>query len=285
MKRFRYFVSACVFAMTICMVIVTSAHASPELRKTVMVSTMTEAALSVTSLVKARTGQDVRNFGWSARYSDREWTFYGSGTAGNNKVSISMSGYIWGEQGQDLIVVYSGSGQSGDEPVLIHGKADWPFDRQKKDYFTTDFRHVMKLGKNSYWGWVAGAEILVGGALGAGGAIVGTSLATGGLALGAAAWIGGAGAVAGSSGLVSLSSSVKSLQETSVPVAAPALPARPAPPAQGEPIKPQDGKIVVAMFKDGKIEGSGPDASNTVTGTFDNKSGNAKGEIGRTEKR
>ena len=261
------------------------AQGSAELRKTVMVSTMTEAVLSVTALVKARTGQDVRNFSWSSRYSDREWSLEGSGTAGDRKVMVTMSGFVWGDEGQDLMVTYSGSGVSGDEPILLHGKADWPFDKQRKDYFTTDFRHAMKLGKNSFWGWVAGAEVLVGGVLGAGGAIAGTAAATGGLALGAAAWIGGAGAVAGSSGLVSLSQTVKSLQDSSTPVAAPALPSRPEPPKKGEPLKPQDGRIIVAMFKDGTIAGSGPDASNVVSGSFSIKSGTAKGEIGRTEKK
>jgi hypothetical protein len=261
------------------------AQGSAELRKTVMVSTMTEAALSITALVKARTGQDVRNFAWSSRYSDREWSLTGSGVAGNRKVSVTMSGFVWGDEGQDLLVAYSGSGMSGDEPILLHGRADWPYDKQRKDYFTTDFRHAMKLGRNSFWGWVTGAEILVGGVAGAGGAVVGTAAATGGLALGAAAWIGSAGAVAGSSALVSVSQAVKSLQETSAPVAAPALPPRPEPPAKGEPIKPQEGKIIVAMSKDGRIEGSGPDASNVVSGSFDNKSGIAKGEIGRTEKK
>jgi len=246
---------------------------------------MTEAALSVTALVKARTKQDVRNFVWSSRYSDREWTFNGSGSAGGRKVSITMSGYVWGEEGQDLIVVYSGTGQSDDEPILIHGKADWLYDKQRKDYFTTDFRHAMKLGKNSFWGWVTGAEILVGGVVGAGGAVAGATVASGGVALGAAAWIGGAGAVAGSSALVSVSQAAKSLQESSAPVAAPALPARPEPPAKGEPLKPQEGKIIVAVSKDGRIEGSGPDAANAVSGSFDNKSGNAKGEVGRTEKK
>jgi hypothetical protein len=245
---------------------------------------MTEAALSITALVKARTGQDVRNFSWSSRYSDREWSLEGSGTAGDRKVMVTMSGFVWGDQGQDLMVTYSGSGVSGDEPILLHGKADWPFDKQRKDYFTTDFRHAMKLGKNSFWGWVTGAEILVGGVVGGGGAIAGTAAATGGLALGAAAWIGGAGAVAGSSALVSVSQAAKSLQESSAPVAAPALPPRPEPPAKGE-LKPQEGKIIVAMSKDGRIAGSGPDVSNLVSGSFDNKSGTAKGEIGRTEKK
>jgi hypothetical protein len=224
------------------------AQSTAEVRKGLIVATIAETMLASASLTQTHARQSLREFKWSSRYSDREWSLTGTGSTGNRKITISVSGFIWGDQGQDLLVTYAGSGMSGDEPILLYGRADWPYDRERKDYLTTDFRHAMKFGKNSFWGWVTGSEIVVGGVVGAGGAVATTTVATGGLALGAAAWIGGAGAVAGSSALVSVSQAVKSLQESNTPVAAPALPPRPEPPAKGEPLKPQDGKIIVVRI-------------------------------------
>ena len=273
----------CMFAIGFVSVLVSSANASPDLRKAAIVSTMTEAALSAAALLRDGTGQELRGFTWSSKYSDRNWTFSGSGLAGDRKVSIFMTGYVWGEAGEDLLLTYAGTGSSGDEPMEFQGKADWFYDKADKDYFKTDFRLVMKFGKNSWWGWVVGSEILAGATIGAVAAVAGTTIATGGIALGATAWIGAGGAVFGASSLVSVSETVRSVRESSEPAAAPAPPARPMPPSKGEPLKPKKEKLYVAISKDGRILGTGPDGSSILTGFFDNKSGNAKGGIAQSE--
>jgi hypothetical protein len=95
-------------------------------------------------------------------------------------------GCVWGDQSQDLLAVYSGSGFNGDESIVIHGRADWPYDKQREDYVTADFRQMVKFERQSVWSWVAGAEIVAGGAIGADAAPTveaGASVATGDLRL------------------------------------------------------------------------------------------------------
>ncbi|SRR5258706_9129162 len=138
------------------------------------------------------------------------------------------------------------------------------------------------LGTNSFWGWVVGSEIIVGGTIGAGAAVAGAAVATGGVALGAAAWIGAGGAVAGSSALVSVRNTIRVIRESGQPVAAPAAPERPAAPSKSEPLKPEKDKVYITMSKDGKIQATRPDGSTVLTGNFDNKSGNAKASVTET---
>jgi hypothetical protein len=57
-----------------------------------------------------------------------------------------------------------------------------------------DFHLVTKFGDHSYWGWMLGAEIVVGGTVGGAGAVATATIATSSAAVAASPWIALAGA-------------------------------------------------------------------------------------------
>lgn len=259
-------------------------NASPEFRKAAILSTMTEAALSTLSLMQDHLGGDVQGFSWSATYSSRDFTFYGRGVIGKQKVSFAMSGYIWGNDKQDLLITYSGTGESDKERISLNGRADLPFDKDNVDHMTMDFSQVMKFGENSHWGWVKGSEILIGGTLGAGAALTIAGASTGGVALIGSLSIGGMGAATGADLFLSLSKSVVSpLTESHEPVDPPSQPERPSSPGEDNPIKLAPGQILTAVFKDGRLSGYGP-SEITLSGLYDKQRNYAKGEISSSKR-
>ena len=192
-----------------------------------------------------------------------------------------MTGYLWGQDEEGWLITYSGLGSVGDDEIRIHGQANWPYDEEVADYRGVDFQHVMKFGTDSFWGWVLGAETIVGGTIGAGAAVAGSAVATGGVAVGAAAWIAAGGAVAGSSALIGVSAAAHTLLESNEPVPSPPAPDRPPPPATGEQLVPSDGTIFTALSHDGAIIASGPDGTHILRGGFkwDEVRGSADGTI------
>ncbi len=56
-----------------------------------------------------------------------------------------------------------GDWAAGDEQIHDHGRTIWPRG-SSSDY---EFQHVMEFGSHSLWGWMKGAEIVVGGTIGA----------------------------------------------------------------------------------------------------------------------
>lgn len=284
MSGFQRNVLGCALTFVVCCGSI-SAHASPEIRKAAILSTMAEAMISAASLTRQQYGSGFSDFSWHATYSDRDWSVIGSAEFEKRTVTFRMTGYAWGEDGQDLLLTYAGDGGrdlvpdgSKKESIHISGRSDWFFDSTKSDYLAMDFRHVMKFGDHSTWGWVLGSEILVGGVVGVGGAIVtaGAAIATGG----AAVAVGVAGALAMVPGLVSMSDTVMTRYESGKQATPSDLPPRPTLPPKLGPLEPAKNKLYVLVSKDGRLQGSGPEGA-CLTGTFSEKSGDVEGRITR----
>lgn len=259
------------------------AGASPETQRAIIVSTAIEAVLATGSLANDRGPGKIKELKWSVEYTERNWTAALEGKIQDDEFKVAISGYLWGEENATWLVGYSGSGTKGKEPVLVHGQAIWRYDRDRKDHTTMDFRHVVKFGTNSIWGWVVGAEIIVGGTIGGAGAIVGSTAASGGTALPAAPIIGVVGAMTGAGVMISISANAKSIfTNPASPPNPPPLPQRPAAPKPGQSLSPDKEKIYVAVGKDGQVWGSGPDDTLVITGRLDNgtsKDGSGTGSI------
>lgn len=127
-----------------------------------------------------------------------------------------------------------------------------------EDYNEMDFRQVVKFGENTTWGWVMGAEIIFGGAVGG----------VGGLAAGPAGGL--FSAVVTAAALVGASAGAKSLLTSDEPASPPEMPARPTRPIEGDQIDPnEDGLILTVILPDGEISGSGLDPRFRVRGAHE----------------
>lgn len=254
------------------------AHASPELRRAAILTTIAEAAVASASLIQDRTdGAKTQEISWSATYTERDWSLRAEGSVRGEVIDFVMTGYLWGRDQESWLLTFSGLGKVGSESIGIHGRADWRYDREASDYRNIDFRQVVKFGENSVWGWVLGAETIIGGTIGAGGAVAGSAVATSGVALGAAPWIAAGGALAGSTALIGASAAAKSLLESDEPVPPPPAPEPPAAPAAGQELLPSEGTIFTAVSHDGRIMASGPGGTQILIGAF--KLGTANGSI------
>lgn len=232
----------------------------PRLREMVILTTISEAVLATHSLVQARAEGNFEILSWNATYTEREWLLEAQGKTSAQDFKLTMTGYLWGAEGTSWTVAFSGLGRLGEEAVQIHGQAEWTYDPKLSDYRDMDFRQVAKFGSNTFWGWVLGSEIVIGGAIGA----------TGGLVAGPAGSIGGA--IVIGSAAVGLSSGAKYLLESDEPVDPPEPPKRPVPPKEGEDLRAD---IMTAVFPNGEIQGTGLDGV-TLNGKF-TKDGYAEG--------
>ncbi len=255
------------------------ANASPEVRKAANLMTMSEAVLATITLVSQRFDVKIEKLSWSANFSERQWMARLNGNINQKDSQMTITGYGWGGDEETLFVNYSGTGTVGGESLLIHGTAKWIYDKEASDYQRMDFQQVTKIGQNSFWGWVLGAEIIVGGAGGAFVAVAGSTAATGGLALGAAPWIAAGGAAGGVATLITISVGAQSLLETDMPPPAPPKPKRPTPPKKGDTISPKEGNIIIAISTKNTISGSAVDGVHFLSGMYLFEEGVAQGTI------
>lgn len=270
------------------------AQGVPELHHAVIALSTSEALLALAAQIKSQVEDDDAKLDWRISYTATTWQVRCFGSTRVGPVKASLLGTLRGKEGRDdLLVAYSGAGELGGdskrkaEPFIVHGTVDWPYDKQRGDYFTTDFRHLTKFGENSTWKWIVGGEILVGSAVGIAGGIGATALVVGTGALGLLAWIAAAGAsgtaaIGAASGLISISESVQKHFTGNSPVGAPDLPKRPEVPSQEKPFEWRDGKILVAIDRQGRIVGRGPTASNGIQGTFSKERGDGQGLVARS---
>lgn len=256
-----------------------AAFAQSEIGRAANVMTISEALLAETALVSEHFAESADNFTWSANYAERHWVATMNGMMKNQESLLTMTGFLWGDDGESMTVSYSGMGQIGGEPVLVHGQASWLYDPETEDYQAMDFQHVTRIGENSIWGWVLGAEIVVGGAVGGVVAVGGSSAVTGGLALGAAPWIAAGGAAGGVATFITISTGTKELLEADSAPPPPTPPERPQLPKEGEDIGPSAGRIVVAMTDEGRLTGSAVDGTHVLEGTYSLSEGFAEGII------
>jgi hypothetical protein len=243
------------------------AEVTPEVRRVASLTTATEAALATTSLIKDRGLGKPLQAEWSITFSDRNWVL----NIKSPEFGYTMAGFLWGGDTEDW-VIYSGLGSTGKEPIFISGKAVWKYDG--KDWTSMNFDNVVKFGENSFWGWTKGAEVLVGGTIGAaGGIIVGGTLGPTGAVI-----VGLAGAIGGGSGAVTISEVVRDLVESPDPVIPAPTPKPPPVPQKEQSLPATKNMIVVAVLKDGRIQGTGPDETLFLSGSHKERSGT--GSIG-----
>lgn len=238
-----------------------------DVRKLIAILTFTEAALMVAAQVNSKPSAK-GEAKWHATYDESTWQIDVGGGVESTSVSTRLVGVMWGNERENVLSTYAGNGQIGKEPMLIHGKVDWPYDTARKDYFTTDFWHLTKVGANSTWDWTVAAEIIVGG-LGGGAAISNPVGLLAFLAVGTAA-------LAGAELLKSVSKSYTPPSSEAL-AAPPPLPPRPTQAASQPSSQRQDDEIVIECTKEGaltiKVKGNGPGRAANIEGRCHNGRG------------
>lgn len=241
-----------------------------DLRRTVIVSTLSESIVSVASQIEEQTGKRVHDLTWSAEFSDKTWNVFAKGKANDDDISFEISGNVDGNNGNDLRSGFGGKGAVGNVSFDLDGNANWIFNTKRRDYHSTKFQQVMRFSQDAHWKWIVGGEILVGGAV-AGGAIVMTA------PLGPIAWLAiGKEAVDGAAALVSVSSVAIAMQKPSDPP--PSVISIDEAKILKKPLKPTKGKIYVSLERNGKITATSPNGSTVMTGTFYNVDFGGKAE-------
>jgi hypothetical protein len=250
-----------------------------ELGKAANLTTMSEAALATIAVLSDRFGARIEEFSWSVDFTDSEWIAHQNGIVAGKDTAFTMTGFVWGSDRETLSVNYSGLGHVGGEPLLVNGTAQWLYNKDAHDYQEMNFSQVTKIGSNSFWGWVLGAEVIAG--VGGGGLVaVGTAVtATGGMAIGAAPWLAAGGAVGGAVAFVTLSNGVKSLLESKTAPPPPPMPERPSLPKKGEMLALREGHILVVFSEKAEIYGFAIDGVHTLSGNYSFEEGHARGSI------
>lgn len=267
----------CFLIIMIILATIARVNAASDLKQAMILTTLTEASLSVFSMLQEREHGSLENLSWTADYSERDWVYHAHGKYNGKDLEFTLAGFLWGEDKQDLIISYAGLGRFGDESLQVHGRTTWLYDQARDDYREMDFQQNFKLGENSVWGWVIGAEVIVGGTIGAGAAIVGGTIVTGGLGLGAAVWLGMGGFASGSAAFVCASAAAESLLESEEPPEPPTPPKRPEPPKADQTLVATKGMIYTAVSGNGQIAGSDLTARYITVGSFEE--GKAEGSI------
>jgi hypothetical protein len=235
-----------------------NAQISQEQRTAAILTTLTELVIGQTSQISAdRDGELVKDIEWKASYSDSGFSLSASGSLSSSGASINFyyGGVLW-DLGDQVEVMYGGSGKVGSDPLALQGRSIWYPDGEKKTLLRMDLDQSTKLGEHSKWGWFRCAEILGVGALGAGISTAATDLATFGAAIFATPWTAGYGFIGGASTGLSLSNyiqtvvpSEKTAPSERVPDAPPA-PKRPALPEKGEGFVARNDLIYTATSSD-----------------------------------
>jgi hypothetical protein len=161
----------------------------------------------------------------------------------NKRVIGCYSGKLRVLDNKNVEINFHGYGIWHLSPFEIHGVASFPFNEATKDFNDIQFDHLTGLGKNSLWGTIKAAEIIVGGSLAAAGAIIASSpTGPGAIVVGLAA------AIAGAPAAVALSKDIKDFYQQSEPP--PRSNKKPEPPKDLKPkqeIKPTEDNILLAV--------------------------------------
>lgn len=256
-----------------------AAQASSSLRKTAIISTMSEAMLASMSQIRNRADAALEKFEWTATFSESDWKLEAYGYASGREVKMTIFGFIWNEYGNTIVVNYSGGGGFADQAMRIYGRSDWLYDAKINDYRDMDFKQVIKFGDNSTWSWLVGSEILIGGTVGALAGAGATTIGTAGTAILAAPFVAVKAAMERAATLVTLSLVFEATKESNEPVPPPPSPARPEIPDGNSNLEPRDGYIIVALNPDGSIVGHGSDGKITMLGQFSTDKNSAGGYL------
>jgi hypothetical protein len=189
-------------------------------QKAAILTTMTEALLAQVSLNRDlnRGSEEIREFGWDLRYSERDWVLRAHGRQADKKSEITIAGYLWDQTSNGWndgwIINYSGLGGLGEEEIRAYGVANWRVvEGTRREFRDMNFRHTARFGRQTIWGWVLGTEIVVGGVIGGAAAAVVGSVAPPALPI-----VITAGAVGGAASMVGVSAAVKEILNTDNPL-------------------------------------------------------------------
>lgn len=228
---------------------------------------ISEAAYATSMQFYDKSNKKMVNYDWSATVEGAIWKLRVQGESPDTSARVLISGYEWNEVNGDLSVTYSGAGRFNSNPVTLHGRGN--FDKSiaengRPDFVSLRFSQVAKIGINSWWGWVKGSEIVLGGGLTAAGAVLAAPV-TGGLSV----LVGGVAAVQGALAGVSFSNLVRTSIESDVPVDPPNFPSAPSRPRSNQPLVPDDGQLWIAVSLE----------KNTIIGEADRKKVLISGKI------
>jgi hypothetical protein len=145
-----------------------------QLRRAVILTVMTEAAITGTAIIKDRLGAEgIGSIEWSATYSNSNWSLRATGMSGKGRnMSYSYSGFIWDQENRNMEAHFAGNGQimsesggSVEDFMSFNGQSILVYDQTKDDYINMDFRQNIDFRHiiSSYWNWIVGAEVIVGG--------------------------------------------------------------------------------------------------------------------------
>jgi hypothetical protein len=255
-----------------------------EVRKAAILTAISESATSQVTLIKDRLGADQSvNINFDCSYGDEDFRIhlYGSNASGD-EINVRYTGHVLMEANNNMSISFAGTGSIGKDPLRSNGNLTWLYSNESNDYRSIDFQMVTKFGDHSVWGWVLGAETIVGGTIGGGGAAATALIASDGAAIGLIAWITAGGAGAGAAALISASDASKNLLEASEQPPPPVAPARPVVPS-GKIQLVSEGKIFTAISRDGTMFASS-NGQVILNAAFDNKEGYVKGGITSSEK-
>jgi len=250
-----------------------------ELAQKAILTVVAESAITQVNQITERLSRDGDSveepIGLSASYTSNDFilNLYGRSKKGT-EIRVTATGYSWNSNpANGLDISFAGNGALGKEPVRLNGTSTWFADA---DRVNMDFRLVTKFGDHSIWGWVLGAETIVGGTIGAAGAVVTANIAVPVVGAAATPWIAAAGALTGSGALIGISAASKDLLSSDQPPPSPARPRRPEPP-QSSLLLAGEGKIFTAVDKSGSIFASFN--HHILYASFKSESGDVQGKI------
>jgi hypothetical protein len=250
------------------------ADTNVDLRRTAIVSTLSEAIVSVAAQIEERTGKRVHGLKWDAEFTDKTWTCSARGKANSDDLAFTISGSLEGNSGDELKSDFQGKGNAKDLAFVLDGNARWTYDAKRRDYHGTTFRQVMKFSQDSPWVWIVSGEVLVGGLVTGGVAVISAPL-------GPISWLAlGTTVTGGMTTLISASSSIVAMTNPGAPPPPLSISLSEAQLVKRQ-VKPEKGIIYVALDKDGKIIATGPNGTTVMTGNFYNAGfgGKAAGSI------
>ena len=247
-------------------------------KQTANLLVISETAYAIAVSLHDGSDRQLNKYSWTAEHTEATWKLTINGESPNQRAIISIIGYLWSEGDGDWSVNFSGSGELGTIPILIHGRGVFIETKRSDgtvDYEEMRFSQLVKLGTNSSWQWIKGAEMIVGGVIGgAGGVIAAPATAGASLILGLGGAIGGAAAT------VSISNEIREIAQSDEPVPPPEEPKMPSKPKANEPIAPKENQVMIAVFvKEGRIIGAGNGGNIKIGGEFSIGKNTARGYI------
>lgn len=242
-----------------------------------ILQTMMESTTSAfTTLADTGTGSIDPPITWTGTFDETSWSYSATGSFGGEALILNYSGSLSGLHGEEIVVSFDGTGWLGTEPLLIVGKTTWFYDTPADDYIEFDFEQLTKIGANSFWGWVTGAEVTGGVASGIVVGIGGTVIFPPG------GWVAGITTGTGATGvLVGISAGIKSLlTDAATAPEKPAAPIRTSIPINEGDSFANYGNIIVVVVEDANsLVASDFSGHYRSSGNFDGAGGSFSGEV------